>query len=250
MASIQILPTSNDGALVTSWPQLIQFQNPIIESASMDLSTGTIPVRLASLEQTLRQASVCQKCIGGGCAEEQHLWGTESRISRWERWGNYNSVPTGASSGSVWSPGAKMTFQSCPKFRLRAEVASSHWQSLKLDYPKKGHNLPWVRLSFHWGRCLGRHSTVSDRQTIKSPSRGGKDCLSFEGENMGLHHRLHFTFLMDQRIKGKGRVIQSSPRKAGKQAHSEVIRLKGFIQWSFEIEDQIAKGRPVAHIRV
>ena len=47
---------------------------------------------------------------------------------------------------------------------------------------------------------------------------------------MGLHHRLHFTFLMDQRIKGKGRVIQSSPRKAGKQAHSEVIRLKDFIQ--------------------
>lgn len=71
VASIQILPTSNDGALVTSWPQLIQFQNSIIESASMDLSTGTIPVRLASLEQTLRQASVCQKCRGGGAGVQR-----------------------------------------------------------------------------------------------------------------------------------------------------------------------------------
>ena len=126
-------------------------------------------------------------------------WRTDYRR---ERRGNSGSAAAGT-PGSMRSPGAKMTIQSCPTRRLKAESfglhADSHWTRTA---PKKGHNPSWVSVSSTEGDARG-DSAVGDQQAMDSPSSGGHGGLRPGGKDRGWPRSLHLPSTTGQRARGK-----------------------------------------------
>lgn len=117
-----------------------QFQNCIIESAPIDhfLLGSTLSVWLPW--ETDSETDICfpEACwgvwVGAAPVRECKMDYKRERFSC-----------NRGSSDSMWRPGAKVTIQSCPKLRLKAESLhlhiDSHWNWI---VSRKRHNIPWV----------------------------------------------------------------------------------------------------------